>query len=93
MGYLHTCRLGKAGGGNRVVFCGVRVLRHGLRRAEGAGDPEPVEFNIPVAIFSLEMSSVQLVQRLIASETEIDSEKLRKGNLQDHEFHQLQRSN
>jgi len=48
-----------------------------------------VEFNIPVAIFSLEMSSVQLVQRLIASETEIDSEKLRKGTLQDHEFHQL----
>lgn len=48
-----------------------------------------VEFQIPVAIFSLEMSSVQLVQRLIASETEIDSEKLRKGNLQDHEFHQL----
>jgi replicative DNA helicase len=48
-----------------------------------------VEFNIPVAIFSLEMSSVQLVQRLIASETEIDSEKLRKGSLQDHEFHQL----
>jgi replicative DNA helicase len=35
------------------------------------------------------MSSVQLVQRLIASETEIDAEKLRKGSLQDHEFHQL----
>lgn len=48
-----------------------------------------VEFQIPVAIFSLEMSSVQLVQRLISSETEIDAEKLRKGNLQDHEFHQL----
>jgi len=48
-----------------------------------------VEFQIPVAIFSLEMSSVQLVQRLISSETEIDAEKLRKGNLKDHEFHQL----
>ncbi len=48
-----------------------------------------VEFQIPVAIFSLEMSSVQLVQRLISSETEIDAEKLRKGSLQDHEFHQL----
>jgi replicative DNA helicase len=35
------------------------------------------------------MSSVQLVQRLIASETEIDAEKLRKGSLEDHEFHQL----
>jgi replicative DNA helicase len=48
-----------------------------------------VEFQRPVALFSLEMSSVQLVQRLIASETEIDAEKLRKGNLADHEFHQL----
>lgn len=48
-----------------------------------------VEFQIPVAVFSLEMSSVQLVQRLIASETEIDAEKLRKGNLADHELHQL----
>ncbi|MCC6599944.1 MAG: replicative DNA helicase [Crocinitomicaceae bacterium] len=48
-----------------------------------------VEFQIPVAVFSLEMSSVQLVQRLIASETELDADKLRKGNLQDHEYHQL----
>lgn len=48
-----------------------------------------VEFQVPVALFSLEMSSVQLVQRLIASETEIDAEKLRKGNLADHELHQL----
>ncbi|MFN9801900.1 MAG: replicative DNA helicase, partial [Bacteroidota bacterium] len=38
-----------------------------------------VDFQVPVAVFSLEMSSLQLVQRLIASETEIDSEKLRKG--------------
>jgi replicative DNA helicase len=48
-----------------------------------------VEFQVPVALFSLEMSSLQLVQRLIASETEIDAEKLRKGTLEDHEFHQL----
>lgn len=48
-----------------------------------------VEHQIPVAIFSLEMSSVQLVQRLIASETEISAEKLRKGNLEDYEFQQL----
>jgi replicative DNA helicase len=48
-----------------------------------------VDSQIPVAIFSLEMSSVQLVQRLIASETEISAEKLRKGNLEDHELTQL----
>jgi len=48
-----------------------------------------VKFNKPVAIFSLEMSSVQLVNRLIASESGISSEKLRKGNLENHEWIQL----
>lgn len=48
-----------------------------------------VDYNMGVAVFSLEMSAVQLVKRLIAGEARIDSEKLRKGNLADHEFQQL----
>lgn len=48
-----------------------------------------VDFNQGVAVFSLEMSSVQLVKRLIASETRISAEKLRKGDLRDDEFQQL----
>ncbi len=48
-----------------------------------------VEFNKPVAIFSLEMSSLQLVKRLISSETEIPQDKILKGNLENHEFVQL----
>ena len=48
-----------------------------------------VDHQIPVAIFSLEMSAVQLVQRLISSETEINSDKFRKGNLEEHEYQQL----
>ena len=48
-----------------------------------------VDFNQPVALFSLEMSSVQLVKRLISSETGIPGEKLRKGDLADHEWVQL----
>ncbi|MCH2216275.1 MAG: replicative DNA helicase [Flavobacteriales bacterium] len=48
-----------------------------------------VDFNLPVAIFSLEMSSIQLVNRLISGETGIRGEKIRKGNLEDHEFTQL----
>ncbi|MEX2568092.1 MAG: replicative DNA helicase [Cyclobacteriaceae bacterium] len=43
----------------------------------------------PVAIFSLEMSSIQLVNRLISSEAELDSEKIKKGNLADYEWQQL----
>lgn len=48
-----------------------------------------VDHNKAVAIFSLEMSSVQLVKRLIASEARLPAEKLRKGDLKDHEFQQL----
>ncbi|HRH02454.1 MAG TPA: replicative DNA helicase [Bacteroidia bacterium] len=48
-----------------------------------------VDFQKPVAVFSLEMSSIQLVNRLIAGETELSAEKLKKGNLQDHEWQQL----
>src|SRR5512134_948512 len=38
-----------------------------------------------VAIFSLEMSNEQVVQRLIAQETGIDSQRLRTGKLQEQE--------
>ncbi len=48
-----------------------------------------VEHNIPVAFFSCEMSSVQLITRLISSETGLSSEKLRTGNLEQHEWEQL----
>ncbi len=48
-----------------------------------------VEHKAPVAVFSLEMSSLQLVQRLIASETEIEGDKLRRGNLSELELQQL----
>ena len=48
-----------------------------------------VDHNRPVAIFSLEMSSIQLVNRLISAEAELDSEKIKKGNLADYEWEQL----
>lgn len=44
---------------------------------------------IPVAFFSLEMSSVQLITRLISAETGLSSEKLRTGKLASHEWKQL----
>jgi replicative DNA helicase len=48
-----------------------------------------INFEIPVAIFSLEMSSVQLITRMISSETGLSSSKLKKGNLLPHEWEQL----
>ncbi len=49
------------------------------------------EHNIPVGIFSLEMSSQQLVDRLLAAEAHVDSWKLRTGRLTDKsDFLQIQ---
>ncbi len=48
-----------------------------------------VQKKIPVAFFSLEMSSVQIITRLISSETGLSSDKLRTGKLADHEWQQL----
>lgn len=48
-----------------------------------------VQNQIPMALFSLEMASVQLITRMIASETGISSEKLRKGQMSDEEWQRL----
>ncbi len=48
-----------------------------------------VEFKYPVAIFSLEMSAIQLVNRLISAESELESEKIKKGTLADYEWEQM----
>jgi replicative DNA helicase len=48
-----------------------------------------IDFKKPVAFFSLEMSAIQLVTRLISSETEIPQEKLRRGVMADFEWEQL----
>ena len=48
-----------------------------------------IDYGMPVALFSLEMASVQLITRLISSETGLSSEKLRTGKLEKHEWEQL----
>ncbi|RPH29982.1 MAG: replicative DNA helicase [Bacteroidales bacterium] len=48
-----------------------------------------VDHKTPVAFFSLEMANLQLVNRLIVSESGIASEKIRNGRLDPHEWTQL----
>jgi replicative DNA helicase len=45
-----------------------------------------IQYKIPVAIFSLEMSEQQLVTRLLCSEASVDSYRLRTGLLKDAEW-------
>lgn len=48
-----------------------------------------VEHNQSVAIFSLEMASIQLVNRLIVAETQLPSDRIRNGKLERYEWEQL----
>lgn len=45
--------------------------------------------NLPVAVFSLEMSNEQLVNRLLAMESHVDAQMLRNGNLDEHDWTNL----
>ena len=48
-----------------------------------------IDGQVPVAIFSLEMSREQLVERLLASESFVDLQRLRTGKLRDEDFPRL----
>ena len=48
-----------------------------------------VRANIPVAVFSLEMSKEQMVNRILCSEAMVDSNKLRTGTLEDEDWAKL----
>lgn len=48
-----------------------------------------IERKIPVAMFSLEMDNIQLVNRLISNICEIESGKIRNGQLEPYEWQQL----
>ena len=50
-----------------------------------------VDYKVPVAVFSLEMSNVQLVNRLIMNVCEIEGDKIKKGNLSPAEWDMFDR--
>ena len=51
-----------------------------------------VDFKRPIAFFSLEMASVQLVNRLVSSESGIPGEKLKKGQLDKQDWEHMHAS-
>jgi replicative DNA helicase len=48
-----------------------------------------IDKEVPVAVFSLEMSKESLVQRLLCAEGRVDAGRLRRGRLQDDEYARL----
>lgn len=51
-----------------------------------------VHSHVPVAIFSLEMSKEQLVNRMLCSEAMVDSQKMRTGKLEDDDWQKVARA-
>lgn len=51
-----------------------------------------VNLNMPVAIFSLEMSKQEVAMRLISTEAMVDSEKIKRGELDEDEFERINRA-
>ncbi len=47
------------------------------------------EMGVPIAVFSLEMANVQLVNRLLVNACEIPGEKIKNGNLESDEWERL----
>jgi replicative DNA helicase len=47
---------------------------------------------VPVAVFSLEMSKDQLVNRMLCSEAMVDSQKMRTGKLEDEDWKKVARA-
>lgn len=50
-----------------------------------------VDYNIPIAIFTLEMANVQLVKRLVSNVADLEGEKIKSGQLSPEEFDRLNR--
>lgn len=48
-----------------------------------------IQSKVPVAIFSLEMSKQQLMQRMLCSEAEVDTQRLKTGNMQSKDWEKL----
>ena len=51
-----------------------------------------IDYNVPVAFFSLEMSTVQLASRLISAEARMDAHSLRTGNFRDSDGQKISRT-
>lgn len=76
--------------GNRLFLLEDMTVTHNTAFVLAVTLNAAKDFNKPVALFSLEMASTQLVQRLISMEAEIPGSKMRSGKLEDFEWQALQ---
>jgi replicative DNA helicase len=83
IGEEHVYDLSVPAGAN---FIAEDVLVHNTSLTLNIAQHASIQYKVPVAIFSLEMSEQQLVTRLLCSEASVDSYRLRTGLLKDAEW-------
>ena len=72
--------------GSELILVAARPAMGKTAFALNIASNAAVQANVPVAVFSLEMSKEQLVNRILASETMIDSNKLRTGKMEEEDL-------
>lgn len=65
------------------------ICVHNTAFCLGLGRNIAAQYKLPVAVFSLEMSKEQIVQRLLASEARIESGRLRSGRIASQDWEPL----
>lgn len=74
---------------NALIVVGARPGMGKTSFAMGAAGHAALEAHRPVLFFSLEMSRVELSQRLLCSEARVDSTKVRNGRLSDDDWRRI----
>ena len=80
--------MGKTALATNIAFNAASVYSAGGEGPDGARPPDGAK----VAFFSLEMSAEQLATRILAEQTGISSDKLRRGEVRDVDFDQIVRA-
>ena len=69
-----------------LVIVGARPSMGKTSFALGVAAHAAIEKNLPVLFFSLEMSHLELTQRLLCSEARVDSSRMRNGKLHESDW-------
>lgn len=72
-----------------LVVLGARPAMGKTALALGMATNAAMRAHRPVLMFSLEMSKVELVQRILCAEARVDSKKIRNGRLTDHDWNAI----
>lgn len=75
--------------GSELILVAARPAMGKTAFALNIASNAAVRSNVPVAVFSLEMSKEQLTSRILASETMIDSNKLKTGKMEEEDWIKL----